>query len=243
MTGIDPPPEQPLASESRSGLLGEAFPSLGIGLFVGVLVALSLTPVVAGLLTTLGGLLAAMLGLQQEPGSEGGTSLSRLRMNGARIGAFGFAAVLGLALGLYARNHDVFTAPVKDQIASWQEAGYSPEEARQFVALQRFGLTPEGREIVQGDLQKTQMSALFGALSDVDLCDRLSTGRFNDDPERIASAYRRLDAGDATDRRTPLYRAIGELAGRVERLPAAEQAGVFRDVESIVCAIQQLEAR
>jgi hypothetical protein len=240
MAAVDPPGAAP-PEPSRTRVLSDAFPSLGIGLLVGLLVALSLTPVVAGVLTTLGGLLAAMLGLQQEPGEDGGTAVSRLRMNGARIGAFGFAAVLGISGGLYIRNHEVLSPPVKQQIAMWEDAGYSRAEARQFVALQKLGIKPEGGEIVQSDLQKTQMSALFSGLSDIDLCDKLSTGRFDNDPQRIAPAYRRLDAGDAADKRAPLYRALGELADRVERLPSEDQSGVFRATESIVCAIQRLE--
>ena len=243
MTAVDPTMGPPAPAARPPTLLSDAFPSLGIGLLVGVLVGLSLTPVVAGILTTLGGLLAAMLGLQQEPGGESSTALSRLRMKGVRIGAFGLATVLGVAAGLYARNHDLFTPPVKDQIVRWQEAGYSRDEAKQFVALQRFGLTPEGREIVQSDLQKTQMSALFGALSDVDLCDKLSARRFDNDPQLIAAAYRRLNAGDATDKRTPLYGVLSELADRVERLPPAERAGIFQEMENLVCTIQRLEGK
>jgi len=243
MSTVEPSAERTPSEGPRASYLADAFPSVGIGLLVGVLVGLSVSPVVAGLLTTLGGLLATLLGLQQDSTGDSGTALSRLRVNGVRIGAFGFASVLGVAGGLYVRNHNVFTPPVKEQIAAWQEAGYSRDEAKQFVALQRFGLTPEGRQIVQSDVQKTQASALFGALSDVNLCDKLSTRQFNGDPERIAQQYRTQNVGDETDKRTPLYRTLGDLADHVQRVPREEQATIFQDLENFICAVQRLEPK
>ena len=243
MSTVEPSADRIPSEGPRASYLADAFPSVGIGLLVGVLVGLSVSPVVAGLLTTLGGLLATLLGLQQDSTGDSGTALSRLRVNGVRIGAFGFASVLGVAGGLYVRNHNVFTPPVKEQIAAWQEAGYSREEAKQFVALQRFGLTPEGRQIVQSDVQKTQASALFGALSDVDLCARLSAGQFTGDPKKIADEYRRQNLNDETDKRTPLYRTLGELATHVERLPHDEQAVIFGDLGNVICDIQRLEPK
>jgi hypothetical protein len=226
---------------ARVGLLAQAFPSLGIGLLVGMLVGLSVSPVVAGVLTTLGGLLAAMLGLQADGSDGGNAGLMRLRVNGVRIGSFGFACVAGVLVGLFIRNQDVFAMPIKQQIAVWRDAGYSEQEAQQFVAFQKFGFKPEGREIVQSDLQKAQSSALYNALSEVDLCEKISMGQYNNDTAEVVKAYRRLDVGDAEDRRTPLYAQLGRLGERLERLPPGEQREILASMEAILCEIQRLK--
>jgi hypothetical protein len=117
------------AAPSRDSVLAQAFPGLGIGLLVGLLVGLSVSPVVSGVLTTLGGLLGAMLGLQSDGADGAASGIARFRINGLRIGMFGFACVAGVLAGLAIRVHDAFAIPLEQQVARWVAAGYSQEEA------------------------------------------------------------------------------------------------------------------
>jgi|GEM_PF-6306509 len=224
----------------------QAFPGLGIGLLVGLLVGLSISPVVSGLLTTLGGLLAAMLGIQ--PSGEGG--LLGFRVSGARIGAFGFACVLGVLGGMTLRVREVLAVPIQKQVEGWVAAGYAEKEARQFVAFQKTGMQSSesgtGKlEAVSGDMQKSGMSVLFNALSDVDLCEKVKLGQFGDDPKESSSqmlrVYRRLNLDDGKDKRTPLYRRMGKLADHLETLPVESRYEALKSVEDMVCAIQAIE--
>jgi hypothetical protein len=228
-------------------LLDQILPGLGIGLLVGLLVGLSVSPVVQGLLTTLGGLLAAMLGI--EPTGEGGTP--RIRVNGARIGSFGFACVLGILFGMVIRVNDVIVLPVRKQVANWVDAGFDPKEARDIVAFLKMGR--KGVDNVSGkmdlaevgDLQKGKMSNLFSALSDVNLCEKVKLDQFGSDAkkstEEMLDLYHRLNLKDTGDKRTPLYQHMDELASRLEKLPVETQTEVLKSVEEMVCAIQEIE--
>ena len=233
-TSPDPP--------GSSHMLMQAFPSIGIGLLVGMLVALSLSPVVAGLLSTLGGLLAGILGLQQDGADASDGLHARLRVNGLRIGAFGFACVAGVLAGMFIRTHDLFAVPVKEQIAVWEDAGFTNEQAKQFVMYQKFGFRPEGiTEAVETDRQKAQMSVLYGSLGEVNLCAKVATEQFDNDPVRVLAAYRRLNLDDEQDERTPLYRRFGDMATAVERAPVEQQREILSALQRVVCEIQRLE--
>ena len=235
-----------MADDSAPGpgrVIAQAFPSVGIGLLVGLLVGMSVSPVVAGVLTSLGGLLAGLLGLQPsgEPDSEAG-AWSRLRVSGVRIGAFGFACVAGVLLGLYIRTNDVFAVPVERQIATWTDAGYSKEDAKQFVAYQKLGLKPEGREVAQTDLSKAQASVLYSAFGDVDVCGKISGEQFGNEPAQVIAAYGRLSIGAASDPHTPLYQKLTQLAGTVGSLPADMQRPMLHRIEEVLCEIQKQDA-
>jgi hypothetical protein len=218
-------------------LLAQAFPSLGIGLLVGLLVGLSVSPVVAGVLTSLGGLLGALLGLQ----SEGEGVFARLRVNGVRIGTFGFACVGGVLLGLFIRTHDVFAMDIKRQLATWTDAGYTREEAQQLVLLQKFNLKPEGKEVVQGATPTAQATVLFNALKDVNLCEQISGAQYDNNPDEVLKAYKRLDKGDAKDRMSPIYARLGRLADAIAREPVDRQRQLLAGMEEVLCGIQALD--
>jgi len=217
---------------------------------VGLLVGLSVSPVVSGVLTTLGGLLGAMLGLQTNDAADASPGLGRFSINGIRIGVFGLACVAGVLTGLVIRVQDVLAVPLDQQVARWVDAGYSKKEARTFVAFQTTGLTLGGKDsapsqVVSGDVQKQHMSVLFNALSDVNLCEQVRLDQYGDDPkqraEQMLSAYHRLNLDDAKDKHTPLYKELGQLAGRLEQLPEPAQLEIMQSVEGILCAIQNIK--
>ncbi len=219
------------------------FPGLGIGLLVGFLVGLSMTPVVAGLLTTLGGLLAAILGLQ----GEGGGILPRMRLNGPRIGSFGLACVLGVLGGMTVRVREVLDIPLKQQVANWKDAGFGDDEAKRMVALQKGLQVDKGSgkiEAVSGDLQKSRMSILFSSEGESDLCDKIGLAQYGDTPEEAApkllGIYHNLIRTDSSGNTAPLYRKMDKLAGWLEKQPLASQGAALKSVEEMVCAIQAI---
>jgi hypothetical protein len=140
----------------------QVFSGLGLGAVVGLLVALSAEHVVGSVIAALTALLAGFFGL-----SNIGTSNL-----GYRIGFFGFACVLGVLGGLIIRNGGSLLPNTADMVAEWTAAGYSPEEARTNVALQRLGIKPSGAEIVPTPppptvLFSTEQAALCGRLGNI----------------------------------------------------------------------------
>ena len=134
------------------------FSGLGLGLVLGIIAGLSVSPVIQTILGTLVTVAAGFLTLQANSATS---SPAATRTNELRIGSFGFACVLGIVLGLFARSHDLFGVPIQQQLARWTSAGYTPAQAQQYVAFERLGIKPAGQEIVTGDLQKSQSSNLF----------------------------------------------------------------------------------
>jgi hypothetical protein len=233
--------------ESRPSKFWESvFPGLGIGLLVGFLVGLSVSPVVSGLLTTLGGLLAAILGIQ--PGGDAETA--RFRVNGTRIGAFGLACVLGVLGGMTLRIRDVLAVPMEKQVAKWVAAGFDTKEAQRLAVFQKTGLlasTQEGGkvELSASELPKAQASVLFNALSEVDLCEKVNLDQFGSDPknqaEQMFGVYRRLHASQSQSKYASLYRMLAETADRAQTQPLPAQIEVLTAVEKTVCAVQAIE--
>jgi hypothetical protein len=131
------------------------FNGLGIGLLLGMLLGLSISPVVSGVIATLSGLLAVLLGLNEQ-------YLDPLKS--IRIGAFGFAAVLGIIIGLYIRANDPFAPSMKEKMENFTEIGYSEEEARAFIT-----------KAIESDPDKAKREAgvLYSSTVDASACDVL----------------------------------------------------------------------
>lgn len=218
----------------------QVFPGLGIGLLVGLLVGLSISPVVSGLLTTLGGLLAAILGIQ--PGNEGDNP--RFRVNGMRIGAFGLACILGVFAGMTLRIKDVLATPLQKQIHNWVEAGYDSSEARQYVAFQVTGLYQKEKgsgklELASGDIQKKGVGALFSSEGMLSLCKNV---RLNEDePDSIKRVKNKLEEFSTfkttykMDSSAAVYNALDSIAQRIGSLSFETQFQVLKAIEEMTC--------
>jgi hypothetical protein len=89
-----------------------------------MLLGLSVSPVVSGVVATLSGLLAILIGVNEK-------YLDPLKS--LRIGAFGIFAVAGILLGLYLRANDPFAPSLLDRKNEYVAIGYSDEEARAFI--------------------------------------------------------------------------------------------------------------
>ncbi len=215
------------SAPAREGAGIQIFSGLGLGLFVGTIVGLSVSPVVSTILGALASVLAAFLSLQGGEATDEGW-FSRLKMNGLRIGSFGLACVLGIFCGLFARSQDVFSSTLQEQIAKWTMAGYSKEEARQYVLYQKLGLVPEGRQVQLNEVQKAQSSSLFGELSAIDLCYELDPSRYDQEAQKILSAFRRQD-----------HEKLTRLADQIQNLPAEQQTAVLTSVWEVLCDLQK----
>jgi MFS family permease len=138
-------------------VVAQIFSGVGLGALVGLLVALSTAHVVGSVIAALVALLAGFFGL------------SKVELDkGWRIGSFGLACIVGIIAGLMIRNGGDLVPTVQSQIEDWTTAGYSAEQARELVALQRLGVKPSGVELVQ----QPTVNALFNA-DDKALCGRL----------------------------------------------------------------------
>ncbi|NYF53942.1 hypothetical protein [Tunturiibacter gelidoferens] len=153
----------------------EIFAGVGLGAAVGILVGMSTAPVVAIVVSSLVALVATFFGLSSQT-TEGTKVL--------RIASFGLACPMAVFIGLGARSHGWLTPSIQHQIADWTNAGYSPAEARSFVAFRELGLIPEGQKTaepqqplgIRGDLPSETRQAE---------CDHLLTSRFASGADRI----------------------------------------------------------
>ncbi|NUO79131.1 hypothetical protein HUU05_03570 [candidate division KSB1 bacterium] len=228
---------------NSSGNAINVFSGLGMGLLVGIIVGLSVSPVVSVILGALASLLAAFLGLQESGGAAATAEglMSKLKVNGMRIGSFGFACVAGILLGLFFRSSDLFSDSIQEEVAKWTKAGYTPAEARQFVAWKKLGIQPEGRQVQISEVQKAQSSSLFGTLADLDLCNKISLERLGNDPAEVLRVYRGLYKPEIQDEKNLLYQKLGALADKIERLPVEQQIETLKAVEEVLCELQRLE--
>jgi len=131
------------------------FNGLGIGLLLGMLLGLSISPVVSGVIASLTGLLAVLLGLNEQ-------YLDPLKS--LRIGSFGFAAVVGIIAGLHIRANDSFAPTMREKMDKYLEIGYSAEEARGFIT-----------KAIESDPDKAKREAgvLYSSTVDASACDVL----------------------------------------------------------------------
>lgn len=123
----------------------------GLGLLMGYLLGLSVTPVVQAFIVAVTALLGAALGLT--PGASEGKSW--------RIGSFGLLCTLGITLGLAVRGGSLLTPSVRQQVEGWQAAGYDKHDALAFVAFQRLGVKPAELTIAESAPAMREANVLY----------------------------------------------------------------------------------
>ncbi len=217
------------------GLVVDVFSGSGLGLLLGVIVGLSVTPVVSVVVGAIAALLAVFLGLESGDDSQA-SALSKVRLNGVRIGSFGLATVLGLMLGLFVRGSHLFDEPIDEHLARWK--GFPTEVAQQMVVFERTGIVPktlaftEGAPPVEVALDEqaglARSNVLVSALQDRDLCDELDPGKWGNAPDRILRQYDALDEQLFTD-----------IAERIRQLPDdAARLSMLSAVNQLLCAMK-----
>jgi hypothetical protein len=215
---------------SSSDLFIDLFSGIGLGLLVGVIVGLSLTPVVSVIIGALGSVLAVFLGLQGGQ-NAGASALGSIRLNGVRIGSFGFATVAGLLFALFVRSTEPFASPIEDHVKRWTDAGFPAKEARQMVVYERTGIAPAGA-IVNSEIaaqQQAQKShALFADLGEINLCYELNPERAQGNAGQVLTTYRLQD-----------NETLNDVAQRVEAIPEQYQIQVLDVIWHFVCSIEK----
>lgn len=225
-------------TEAPHSARADLFSGTGIGLLLGTILGLAITPVVATVVGTLTSLLAIFLGLNERE-----TPLRLPAVNALRIGAFGFATIAGLLLGLYLRVNNPLADDPSVAMARWNAAfPDNPTLAQQMMVFERTTLRPSliafgdaGAEPQAVDVDPTlagaKQAVLFSDLSEYDACSRLDPGRFGS-PEDTLAAYGRGDPPE-------LVRAIADRLGGV----ADEDKGIAVTLaHEILCDVQATEA-
>jgi MFS family permease len=141
-------------------LLADVAAGGGMGLLVGVLLGLSVAQAVGGVIAALSALIGGFLGL-----TGGGDARSW------RTAAFGVACVTGVLLGLFVRSGAVLAPSIEQDVAQWQRAGFSKEQALSFVAFARLGIKPAGTEMTPRPATDATSNVLFADRAGV--CARL----------------------------------------------------------------------
>ena len=146
---------------SKRLLLADVAAGGGMGLLVGMLLGLSVAQAVGGVIAALSALIGGFLGL------TGGGDYAR----SWRTGAFGLACVIGALLGLFVRSGAVLAPSIEQDVAQWQRAGFSKEQALSYVAFARLGIKPAGSEMTARPVPDATSNALFADRAGV--CARL----------------------------------------------------------------------
>lgn len=184
-----------------------------LGLFVGLLIGLSASEVVAGVATALVALLGALFGLRSETAAgpvPGG--------NAGRIAGFAVAGVLALLVGLTARTHAWLEPSPSHTREQWIGAGFPDEEARALTAFQHLGLLPPDRAAGEAKTANARTGALFANPADNEACDALLARPYGS-AEALAGAMRA--EGAVWARLADTVAAGQEDAARLSALRAA----------------------
>ncbi len=157
------------------------FGGAGIGLLFGIIMGTSVEPLVATMFGTLTTILAAILGLNDKYFNDA---------KAVRIGAFGFACVIGAYLGLFVRTHNLLSPSLADLKQEYLAIGYTEQQALNFITQKEFGvaliaatdITSVNDVDAKGSVQAVQASPmlakqhsslLFSAPVELSGCDEL----------------------------------------------------------------------
>ena len=207
------PPVSPSASTDQpivDWVGGAAF-----GALLAILVGLSATPVVSGVVTGIVALLGGLFGLSDKlaPMSQAATR---------RLAAFGAAAVIVLPVALAARSHQWLAPSIKSQRAALTEMGFTEAaEMRAILSYVRFGVAPPSAGLATNTTVSQAASGVFYS----DLTTTCGLLRTAEAPESRLDA---LDQGPTNAKTT---------ARLIRRLPAAEQSAALAYAKLYLCQI------
>jgi len=194
----------------------------GLGLVVGVLMGMTTTPVVGGILAALAALFATIFGVKDNDTSSF-----------ARIGGFGLFCVLGVAGGVYLRAHNSLGNNPRQQVAEWTSAGFSDSVARSIVLYREMGLlvNAKGELVPTARADKivvptsSTATTLSGATAEE--CDNMLPSRFGDDAKKIIASYQ------ATGGRWETF------ANALDGLPPARQTALINAAYALACSAER----
>ena len=255
MANIEPADERGTPSvPGGAGPAVSVFSGAGIGLMVGVLLALSASPTVGIFIGALGSGLAALLGLNDSSFSQA---------KGLRIGSLGFAVLVGLGIGLYARTHDSLAPSLETQRQEYVALGFTDREALDILRARRLGAPLQVGGAPGGDGKPTLTAALavpagntllFSDAVEISACGQLQDTGYDKGltPEVVVGNFQ-LEKGwkslaDATrarltgtDQKQLLFIARDAVCGFNGLHPPKVSAAQCRDLESQFASVPELQ--
>jgi len=183
------------------------------------MVGLSKSPVVAIIVSALAAGLLTLLGFSRaiKKGEPTGMSDSP-----ARLGAFGFACAGALVLGVCAREHNWLSPSIAEQVQSVKNAGFSAEQARQWVAYMNVG-SPDTNANASSRITTGRSGSMLFAGSDAGDCQFFKTSSYKDSQGELDSL--KMQHGN--------YEA---LALKLSSLTPEEQNAILASLEPFFCA-------
>jgi hypothetical protein len=195
----------------------------GIGLLLGLLVGLSSSHVVATVVGAVAGGLLILLGLNSGKDDAAVTPPP----TAWRLAGFGFACSLALLVSVWIRAHHSLSPPIKDQVKELTDVGYSPDDARAWVAFVDSGLVVSGGKPVEPDKGTSPSAAsasslLFASEGKVDTCGLLNPDRYKDQQEQLNAM--RLQGG-----------TWASYAGYVQQLDEGRRDTALTSARKLLC--------
>ncbi len=135
-----------ITTSTRDNLIA-LFSGSGIGLLVGVLMGIAVSPTVGIVIGALASSLALMLGLNDQHFSHA---------KAFRIGSFGFVCVAGAFLGIFIRTHHLLAPSLQTQLNDYAKAGYTKEEALDFIKFTKFGILNPNWKIASMEAERDE---------------------------------------------------------------------------------------
>ena len=200
-------------------MIGQLFAGTGLGLLVGLLLGLSSSPVVSVVVGALATGMVTLLGFGGKDGTfvyTGGSAI--------RLGSFGLACATAVLLGLCTRTYDWASPSIAQQVAKVQQAGYSADEARRWVASRNVGTalnSNQGRSDGSSQTASVASSVLFSGGNSGE-CQYFDTRRFKDNTEHL---YTLRQMGGT----------YAEYAGKIGALDANQQKSVLEALQLLFC--------
>jgi uncharacterized protein YoaH (UPF0181 family) len=199
--------DEPDTQRQSASLLVSVFSGGGIGLMVGALLGLAMSPTVAAFVGAIGTALAALLGLNDKHFSAS---------KGLRIGAFGLFALLGAATGIYTRSYGVFAPSLLEKKQSIMAAGYSECQALDLLAGLSLRMSPPENDTDLEGRKKDLLSAGFSNCQALSLLARQSSSvakNTDGQPESIINATYRGRGGSGLMASAAEFSACDTLRG------------------------------
>ena len=150
-----------IAPMAKTQELTEFGAGASVGALLGLIMGLSVSPVVLTVLGALATGLLALLGLKGRSDGEGSVA-----QPGGTLRVFGFGSfcTLFLLVGIFLRTHDVLAPSIPDQQAKLAATGvFSKDEIHQILLLKTFGLAVSGENKGSAGLQVVNGRNLAGS--------------------------------------------------------------------------------
>ena len=219
-------------------ILSVLFASLGLGLLIGLIMGLSISPTTKIVMGVLAAGLGAFLGFDQRAfkassGDDAPPARGDL-LRELRVGSFAFAVVAGILVGMTIRTNELLLPTISDSVKKWTDAGYTAEVARQFVALERLRIDPKTGEVRElTDADKSRITALFSSQKQIAFSHLIRPKEWAADMDSAIAEARALELSDLENLLTAIYNNAPEesreplLAGIKQLAENVESGGKF----------------